>query len=279
MSQLKKRLRKLIYGDVVTTSLYSLSRDFIDFFYLNLSGKTYLPSWFLRNSVGAADRFEVAGKEMSDLLIKLANAKRKKYILDVGCGCGRVALYLARSGFRGTYWGMDIYDKQITWAQKNISIKYPRFHFYQANLYNKLYNPRGKLRSRDYLFPFPDNSFDLIYFTSVFTHLVEDDMKQFIKETSRLLTMGGLSFMTFFLLNPTQERLKKDNLLKFKYGNNIFKATEKKLPEAAIAYNEKYVTRLLKISDLTVIKPILYGNWSGRGKYTSFQDIVLAVKN
>lgn len=279
MSQLKKKLRKLIYGDVVTTSLYSFARDFIDLFYLKLSGKSYLPPWSLRNSVGAADRFEAAGQEMNDLLIKLVDVKKKKYILDVGCGCGRVALYLARSGFQGIYWGMDIYDKQITWAQKNISIQYPNFHFYKANLYNRLYNPQGKIKSKDYFFPFPDNSFDLIFFTSVFTHLTKDDTKQFIKETQRLLKKDGLSFMTFFLLNRTQEKLKQVNVLKFKYGNNVSKTTEKNLPEAAISYDEKYITKLLKIDGLAVIRPILYGSWSGRKEYTSFQDIVLAVKN
>lgn len=192
MLGIKKRLRWWIYGDLVTTSLLSLSHDFVDFLYRKLSRKDYLPPWSLRNSVGAADRFEVAGQEMRDLLINLTDVMNKKNVLDVGCGCGRVALYLAQDGYKGIYWGMDIIDKQIRWAQNNISEKYPNFYFYKADLNNKLYNPGGKLKTENYQFPFSDGSFDLIFHTSLFTHLAPKDTLQVIKETSRLLKKGHL---------------------------------------------------------------------------------------
>lgn len=85
--------------------------------------------------------------------------------------------------------------------------------------------------------------------------------------------------MTFFLLNKTQEKLKNEGKVQFRFGSSIYKTNLKNLLESAIAYDESYITTVLKQNGLSIIGPILYGSWSGRKDYTSFQDIVLAVKN
>lgn len=279
LNRVLNQLREFILGDIVSTSPYSIYQDTIDYFHRKLSGKDYLPPWSLRNSVGPADDFERDGQDISQQLINLTDIMNKKYILDVGCGCGRVALYLARDGYKGIYWGMDIVDRQITWAQHNISKKYPNFYFYKADLNNKLYNPSGKLKTENYKFPFSDGSFDLIFHASLFTHLIPRDTLQLIKEASRLLKKGSLAFMTFFLLNRTQERLKNESAIQFRFGNSIYKTNLKNLLESAIAYDETYIIKILKQNGLSITGPILYGSWSGRKEYTSFQDIVLVVKN
>ena len=61
----------------------------------------------------------------------------------------------------------------IEWAQLSISSRFPNFTFQKADIFNKFYNPDGVFKAVDYRFPYEDRSFDLIFLTSVFTHIKE----------------------------------------------------------------------------------------------------------
>jgi hypothetical protein len=54
-------------------------------------------------------------------------------------------------------------------------------------------------------------------------------------------------------------------------------ATNRDIPEAAIAYDEKYVRDLFRKYG-EIIGPVHYGSWCGREEYLDFQDIVVAEK-
>ena len=46
--------------------------------------------------------------------------------------------------------------------------KYPNYTFTLADIYNKEYNPAGRLKASEYRFPFDDETFDLVVLGSVF---------------------------------------------------------------------------------------------------------------
>jgi len=46
-----------------------------------------------------------------------------------------------------------------------------------------------------------------------------------------------------------------------------------------VAYDEEFVRDLFQKHSLTIMEPIHYGNWCGRERYLSMQDIVIAVKS
>ena len=100
--------------------------------------------------------------------IQMAGLKPGSDVLDVGCGCGRMAYMLAHYlDPAARYEGIDIVDHLVAWAQQTITPQFSNFTFQKADIYNKCYNPKGTFAASKYRFPYEDESFDLIFLTSV----------------------------------------------------------------------------------------------------------------
>src|SRR5262249_40097600 len=103
--------------------------------------------------VGSGD-FRAIGREFLRHLIQLADLRPWQAILDVGCGVGRMAAPL--TGYlncSGCYHGFDIVPEAIAWCRKQITPRFPNFHFQLADVYNPLYHPAGRCRAEDFSFP------------------------------------------------------------------------------------------------------------------------------
>jgi SAM-dependent methyltransferase len=99
-------------------------------------------------------------------------------VLDFGCGSGRVLRHWERSeGMR--LHGTDYNPRLISWCRR----AYPFADF----RVNELDGPA----------PYQDESFDLIYAWSVFTHLTEELGMRWISELTRILRPHGVLFATF----------------------------------------------------------------------------------
>lgn len=247
-----------------------------DFLSRAVRGELHLPPWWLRD-VGGAD-FEAVGQEFLEIFKQRASLQPYEHILEIGCGSGRMALpltgYLSQEG---KYIGMDVTADSIIWCQKNITARYSNFEFLHADLYNKRYNPSGRYLAKDYTFPFEAMSFDFVFLTSVFTHLLPDDTKSYLQEIVRLLRSNGRALITFFLLNEKQQELATQgrNDISFQYGSGVYRTRSKTVPESAVAYDEVYLRQLISQCGLEISEPIHYGAWSGRDDGLSHQDILL----
>jgi SAM-dependent methyltransferase len=128
--------------------------------------------WFLESGVAAVDCLRDAlgryGRRLEDC----------RAILDFGAGCGRVIRHLEPLSGRTRICGVDINSSSIAWSRKHL----PFAEMTVCPLAPPL--------------SFPDQSFDLIYALSVFTHLPEDLQRGWIAEMRRLLRPGGLLFFT-----------------------------------------------------------------------------------
>lgn len=242
-----------------------------------LNCKPDLPPLHLRRYVGPLRSFESSGAEFMGYLRKIARLRPDERVLDIGCGCGQVALHLKNYlDENGSYVGVDIHRPSINWCQKKIARRYKNFHFEHIDVRNLTYNPSGAQPAEAYGFPFADRSFDLILLKSVFTHMRPPDVSNYLNEVSRLLKGEGRCLATFFLLNDQQAALAKEgaNDLAFNYGEGEWRYVHEHSPESAIAYDETFVMQLLEKYGLAIEKKI-YGSWSGREDGLSYQDILL----
>ena len=225
--------------------------------------------------------FKQAGEEFLQHFLKLGDLKPNSRVLDVGCGCGRMAVPLTRYlTAEGGYWGFDIVEENVRWCQKNLEPRYPNFHFVVADVYNKNYRPKGRDQAAAYRFPYEDAFFDLVSLTSVFTHMLTADMQNYLREISRVLKPGGRALMTFFLLNQESKGLlsQGQGKVKFPYARQDCMVSEQDFPETAVAFEESFIRQNYAARRLDIIEPIRYGNWCGRNQWLSFQDIVVAAK-
>jgi ubiquinone/menaquinone biosynthesis C-methylase UbiE len=230
--------------------------------------------------VGAGD-FKVIGEKLLGHFIEIAGLKPGDRVLDVGCGIGRLAVPLTgylKDG--GSYEGIDIVPDGIRWCKKNITPQYPNFRFQLADVYNETYNPKGKYKASEYRFPYEEESFDFIFLTSVFTHMLRPEIENYLSEISRVLKKGGSCLITMFLLN--EESLKfielKQSPIDFRCNFAGDRVNEIENPCDAVAYTETYTRELYEKNELEISEPIYYGSWCGRKETLCYQDYIFSVK-
>ena len=166
-----------------------------------------LPPFSMRRLVGEP-RWQMSGRDFLntgrhfvDKLTQDAGLTTDTRLLDLGSGCGRIAIPLTNIIRQsGRYVGLEAQRLLVLWCQRHITQAYPNFEFLHCDLYNRLYNPRGALKAEDLTFPFEQNQFNLVVATSLFTHLGPEAARNYIREASRVLEPGGSMFATFFLL-------------------------------------------------------------------------------
>lgn len=241
---------------------------------------TPVPPWELVHAIGGGD-FELIGEMFLRHFIDFGDLKPTERVLDVGCGVGRMAVPLTKYlGDGGSYEGFDVFVEGVTWCRQNITPEYPTFRFQVANIYNGKYNPKGKYTASEYRFPYESGSFDFVFLTSVFTHMLPCDMENYLSEVARVLSQEGRCLITFFLLNAESLALirAKSSALDFRYDAGGCLTTDKDTPEAAVAYDERVIGALFAKHGLKIKDPVHYGSWCGRQKHVDWQDIVVAVK-
>jgi SAM-dependent methyltransferase len=200
-------------------------------------------------------------------------------ILDIGSGCGRVATPFASYLTSGTYDGVDIVLPMVQWCSENISSRVANFRFHHADLSNTLYSNSGGDASQ-YRFPFLDDYFDVIFATSVFTHLVPTSAQQYAREIARMLKKdGGRALLTFYLLNDSFRRRRADgvkDMADFPHQMDGYSVMNRDNPEAVLAFEESGAARLLTQAGL-YIHDLSLGTWSGHVGWT-YQDVFLVSK-
>ena len=144
---------------------------------------------------------------------------------------------------------------------------------------NDRYNPAGNQTANSVRFDVEDQSMDLVFLISVFTHMFPKDVKGYLQEIRRCLKPSGVAFITFFLINEDRKREIAAGTSQFKFEKRSggYYSEDVKLHEAAIAYDEADVLGMLKEAGLQRDKVIL-GRWSGRTPADFGQDVIVAAR-
>ncbi|HYI94988.1 MAG TPA: class I SAM-dependent methyltransferase [Bryobacteraceae bacterium] len=189
---------------------------------------------------------------------------------------------------RGQYYGFDICKYKIDFLQNHFSPHFPNFFFAHVDVHNTTYNPGGKLKASQFTFPYEDETFDLIYAASVFTHMLPDNLERYFNEATRVLRPGGRCVFSFFLLDyyvPGQVRPFTFNLPYFnldhysdKYDRD-FSTAQPDNPEDMTAFRSSWLEGKGRYSGLIIAHPILPGLWSGsHDSWVGVQDIIIFDK-
>ncbi|GIK84313.1 MAG: hypothetical protein BroJett025_09350 [Patescibacteria group bacterium] len=103
-----------------------------------------------------------------------------KNILDLGCGAGRNALFLAKEGF--SVWGMDNAEEGLLVAKDQAKKEKVKLTVTLGDIYKSL--------------PYAENSFDAIISIQVLQHNKREQIQKTLAEIHRILKPGGFLFIT-----------------------------------------------------------------------------------
>ncbi len=272
---LQSILRRAYYRYPLLRRIYYFPQDCVGF--LSPQKNCLQPP---RSLISVGDgNFNQIGQEFLGYFTRIGGLQPNERVLEIGCGICRMAIPLTTYlNEKGSYDGFDIVQDEIEWCKKNITPRFANFNFQRIDVRNKQTNPMGKFPASSYPFPLAAGQYDFVFLTSVFTHMLIDDIENYLKEISRVLKTGGRLLASYFLLNPEIRALltAKGSRFKHPYGSSL--AIDPKMPEASIAHEEKTIRGLYQQFNLRILEPLYYGSWSGRDEFLSAQDIIIAEK-
>jgi SAM-dependent methyltransferase len=193
-----------------------------------------------RGRQGEEVYFEATRQEV-DWMVENLGLSTRSSLLDLGCGSGRIALgVLDRVGEIREYRGLDVDKRFLRWARNHITPEHPNFQFIHLDAKNEYYNPEGTKMGYDLTLPFAEGEFDIICLFSVFTHMLTDDVKIYLKELHRILHPDGKAFMTANLEDGVPDV--EENPIGYR-GK-----TQYRNPLATVRYNREFFENLLEES-------------------------------
>lgn len=201
------------------------------------------PFAFLRLGALAAESVREtlleAGAELDEL----------ETILDFGCGCGRVIRHmtdLRSARFHGT----DYNARLVGWCKANLPFANFAVNSLEASL------------------SYANESFDLVYGLSVFTHLDESLQRRWSAELLRILRPGAFLYLTLNGVGQS-ELLDDEERRRFDAGNLVLQRPELSGGNMCLSFHPRASLERLFPSELQLISLI------ERGAKDSHQDIAL----
>lgn len=131
--------------------------------------------------IAVGGEFEGFGRLLREALI-FHGLTPGDYLIDVGCGSGRLAKPLAEY-LHGKYLGIDVVPGLVAYARKLVARPDWRFEVAEG-----------------LAIPEADQQADMVCFFSVLTHLLHEESFVYLREAKRVLKPGGkivLSFLDF----------------------------------------------------------------------------------
>lgn len=230
---------------------------------------------------GSGD-FIAQGNLQFSHLQKHTNIQASHTVLDIGSGLGRTAVRLTQFlDYTGSYEGFDVVKKGVDWCTKKISPDFPNFNFQYVSLANDLYND-SEQKAKEFVFPYQDGQFDIVFLFSVFTHMSIDEIAHYFQEINRVLKPGGQCLATCFIYDEKLEPVIANRAsFSFPHTGEGFRLMDKEVTAANIAISEPKLTEMLSKSKLQKTQ-FIKGHWRDKlmkNSVAEFQDILVVEKS
>ena len=198
-------------------------------------------------------------------------AKLDSRIVDIGSGCGKSAATLRDfeymgERFEGQYFGFDVDADMVRWCQQNFDPE--RFTFRKIDSFNAVYNPAGQADLGTRLEGCEDSSIDLVMSQSLFSHLLERELRAYVKESARVLRPGGIMAMTFFCMDDLRALNLVGGRWSFAHRRQAAYIENERYPEAAVAYDKVWMEQVCREAGFSRVETVL----------PAYQSTVLCVK-
>jgi SAM-dependent methyltransferase len=235
-----------------------------------------IPSQNLRVRAASYDNFELwidSGiRFVNDL--KFWGLRKLDQVLELGCGCGRIAVPLGIFlDVKGNYLGLDYRNDLIQWASDNISSVFFNVAFQYVDIYSPVYNTKGKIKAEDFSFPSNPNSYDVVIVDSLFNHFQAAGVANCLHEIKRVLKSKGWALCTFFCLNDIHKKNITESKSPLEFTYQVEEGVKRcyAQPDSAVAFEESTLIRMIDISGLE-LEHVEWGDWSDHGNLNFRQD-------
>lgn len=238
------------------------------------------PDELLFDGTGTRQQFIDGGPGfLWNSLVARARLEPHHSVLDIGSGNGKHARVLTEFLQGGSYAGFDIVPGGIRWCQDRYG-RFPNFRFDLAEVHSDWYNPDCSVMPEDYVFPYKDESFDVAFAASLFTHLEPAATTNYFRQTHRALKNGGRLLLTCFLINDFNRGRQAQDVQdrQFSQASDAHWVIDANNPSRGVAYEEAALRQML-IDAGFVVAEITFGTWANRiDALSAFQDTIVAIK-
>jgi SAM-dependent methyltransferase len=240
----------------------------------------------LSDVVGGGDPEPIA-QEVVSAIEKYAKLNAGDFILDVGCGCGRIAAALTQYIDQTSHYiGIDIVPGLIDFARNFITPRYPSFNFLLLNESNRTYDgwrqeneEIGIAKLADGV---PARSVDLAISISLFTHLDYPSALEMLTSIHQLLKNDGRVFMTVFALDADARQGIAAGRAPFTFKHRTpsgkLLAERSDDPTLAVAYDDGLLNELIGAAGFQLDRRVA-GYWPTGGPGEIFQDVLILRKS
>lgn len=163
----------------------------------------YLPARRSNEDLADDQSYVDSAVAQVDSLHQYLDLNETTRIVDFGCGQGRFAngLILRFPDLRH-YSGIDTDAAAIKWCNRWIQKFHPNFEFHHVPAHNARYNPSSSPRQE---IPLEKDSFDLAFLNSVFSHMLAEDVRFYLRQMFQLLVKDGVIYATAFVEESVPE--------------------------------------------------------------------------
>jgi SAM-dependent methyltransferase len=199
------------------------------------------------------------------------------HLVDLGCGCGRIASFLAPLLSRGRYTGYDVWAEGVGWATENLSSKASNI------LFRCFTDGSGYQGQRWFPLPLDPGSVDALMASSLFTHLDEVAAVGYLSEIGRVLRPRAAAYLTFFLRDDESLPIMKSmhSAVDWEFVEEPGASWFRNGGYLASCFDLEFVAACLAQAEMEVVS-VRRGNFRGeRYKTTNcaaYQDLVVARK-